>query len=392
MVQPTNTTPPAESGDSKSVVGPPKKDPTQARTSAPNTDDGSRKPFKEVLEATMGDKQLKQPTKVSFKPDDEDDDEKMSLLDLAAGTTVRDTKGKPTITNTAVFRQEIDPDAVTASSALVSMDDDTDVDVKTAASNVHIETRAAVKEASVKQVFVNDETVAPKSDGKTDAVTPVIPKEHTKEAVKAAVVERHIEHKDALKTKDEDVAIVVSTDTKAKVVVGEAKAAEKVDPTAVVITPVQLHATVAATTSAQEPAKVSNVREVMLKLAQSMVDQIQIVKDSGKTDTTFTLKHPPLFEGVEVKITEFDSAKNQFNLTFSDVNNPTARALIEQQDNQVRLQQALVDKGYTVQMVTVEQKIPGLNSTATEESKLGGGRPYDGQAGTATDDNQGNVT
>lgn len=388
MVQPTNTTPPAESDDSKSVVGPPKKDPTQARTVAPNTDDGSRKPFKEVLEATFGEKQIKQPSKVSFKPDDEDDDEVMSLLDLAAGASVRDTKGKPTITNTAVFRQEIDPDANTATSALVSMDDDTDtdVDVKDPVTRAQVDTgtRTVVKGDN------ETESTTPNSDVKPD-VTPVVPKEHTKEAVKAAVVEKHIEHKDALKTKDENVQDVVSTDTKTKVIVGEAKVADKVDPTTVVVAPIALHAAV-ATTHAQATVKVSNVREVMFKLAQSMVDQIQIVKDSGKTDTTFTLKHPPLFEGVQVKITEFDSAKNQFNLTFTDVNNPTARALIEQQDNQVRLQQALVDKGYTVQMVTVEQKIPGLNSTATEESKLGGGRPYDGQTGTATDDNQGNVT
>lgn len=385
MVIPTNKTPTADSDESSSPVqGPPKKEQTQTRTTAPNTDDGSRKPFKEVLEATMADKPQKN-SKVSFNPDD-DDDEKVSLLDLAAGSSVAGTKAKPSITNTAVFRQDVDVDEKGAA-ALISMESDTDVEVATPAEKV--DTKATVRtqdSVETKPEETPEVTTTP--------TTPQTQKGHTKAEVHhTADVHATVQAKAKIKD-DEVVAVNTSTDTKAKVAVSN-KAEDKVDASTVVVAPQtpMVHAAVAAV-PVPVAQRVSNVREVLLKLAQNMVDQIQLVKDAGKTETTLTIKNVPLFEGVQVKITEFDSAKNQFNLTFSEVNNPTARALIEQQDNQVRLQQALVDKGYTVQMVTVEQKIPGLASTNTQETdaRLLGQKYTDGQTGTATDDSQGNVT
>jgi len=58
------------------------------------------------------------------------------------------------------------------------------------------------------------------------------------------------------------------------------------------------------------PKSLSQIEE----LARKLVDEITIMKHDGRTETTITLKHPPMFEGSQVTITEFDSAKKELNI------------------------------------------------------------------------------
>ncbi len=398
MVIPTKINPPDEPKEPKDALGKTDNDSSAAKTTAPMTDDGSKKPFKEVLNSAMSDKQLKTPVKPSLKPDDEDD-ELLSLLELAGQTKSREVKSKASVTNTAGFTPASDSDtpvakgsfnteiaAVTDDSVVPMPDDDSAQD-----------TVKVVRDTDVKQTLqplgkeplVKDPSVVQTADSSTK----VVDKKPDHALHGPDVTKKEIP---PVSRKLEDTARPTE-DLDPKVAFHEQKT-KKVDlsnpNTTVVAAAPHVAQPVQAAAPTPQVAPVSNARETLLKLAQSMVDQIQLVKSSGQTDTTFTLKQPPMFEGVTVKITEFDSSQKQFNVAFGDVNNPTARALIEQQDNQVRLQQALLDRGYTVQMVTVDHKIPGLASAQTGEAKLGQqGRSDAGdQAGTATDQDDGDVT
>lgn len=409
MVTPTKLTPPGEPEKTEKTAGSPgqpTKESTEAKTTAASTDDGSKKPFKEYLDIGTPDKQIKQPSKVSFMPDDDDDDVRLSLLDLAANTKIREAKGKPSVVDTAVFHQEpvdftkgIERGIVYTDAPEDISETDTPLVSKGILESV---SKDVVKDTTVR-VAANDtvkepKEVTPKIAIKDD-VTPVAIDKKPDAPAQVTVAARKTDDTVVTKKSDDEtkitekVEVKIADKTEAKVVFHEA-IGQKVDTSNVVVAaaPQAVHAA-AVVTAAKDVAKTSNVREVMLKLAQAMVEEIQQIKKPGETETTFTLKHPPIFEGVEVKITEFDSAKKQLNITFTDVNNPTARALIEQQDNQVRLQQALLERGYTMQMVTLEQKIPGLASTETGETTLGGKKFEEGgQAGSATDNDEGNVT
>lgn len=109
------------------------------------------------------------------------------------------------------------------------------------------------------------------------------------------------------------------------------------------------------------PEQAAKAREVLIKLASEMIDRLQTITTPDKVDTTFTLQ-TPLFKGVEVTVTEYTNAQKQFNITFGGELTVDARNLIAMTDNQQALRQALLEKGYTLQMITIEQKIPGLDA------------------------------
>ncbi len=291
-----------------------KKDPSQTRTTAPMADDGRKKRFREVLEPD--DDKKSRPTKTPTAKND-DEEEKISPLELAAEVNVRKLKPEPSITSTRVFHQD-----------------------------------ESTEDASEKP-----------------SVAIVEKKEEVRTATPQAPVSKNKGEKDTSSSFDNNMAFAPAPQ-----VMQASQAPEAI----------------------KMPEQVTSARETLLALAKEMVEQIQKVIEPGKTETTLTLKHPPLFSGVEIKITEFDTSQKQFNLTFSNILNPEARALIELSSNQARLQEALIAKGYTLQMITVEQKIPGLQSTRSNDfNELAFGQDkYSNQkqAGTATDDDQGDVT
>lgn len=129
-------------------------------------------------------------------------------------------------------------------------------------------------------------------------------------------------------------------------------------------------AAVVATQAPNEPAK---AREVLIKLAAQMVEKLEKITTPEKVDTTLRLQYPPIFNGTDITITEYTTSQKQFNLTFSHLG-VEARLLVEQLKNQDSLRAALMDKGYTLQTIVLEEKIPGLQSTeslevATEEHR-----------------------
>lgn len=124
-----------------------------------------------------------------------------------------------------------------------------------------------------------------------------------------------------------------------------------------------------ATALNKVPDEAVKAREVLIKLANEMISRIDEIKMPDRTDTTIRLQYPPLFNGAELVITQYKSAQKEFNVTFSGLS-PDARMLIEVQQNQEGLRTALLEKGYTLQMLTIEQRIPGLESTKTATGSL----------------------
>lgn len=86
-------------------------------------------------------------------------------------------------------------------------------------------------------------------------------------------------------------------------------------------------------------------------IIDQMVDKVVEMKDQGRTETTITLKHPPLFAGADLIVTAFDSAKGEFNLTFQNLTQ-AAKHILDMHANQQSLLLALEQKGYAVHIVT----------------------------------------
>lgn len=105
--------------------------------------------------------------------------------------------------------------------------------------------------------------------------------------------------------------------------------------------------------AAASSAKGSEVRSTAS--LQSVVEQIAkemaLVQRSDRSETLLTLKHPPMFAGAEVNITEFKTARGEFNIRFSNLSTE-AKALIDNQANLNALRAGLEGKGFALHIVT----------------------------------------
>ena len=86
-------------------------------------------------------------------------------------------------------------------------------------------------------------------------------------------------------------------------------------------------------------------------LVDQLIGKLHILRTSGQTDTTFTLKNSALFGEATVTISEFDSARGEFNISFANLSN-VAKEVLDRQQNQDMLKHLLQDKGYTTHIIT----------------------------------------
>lgn len=109
------------------------------------------------------------------------------------------------------------------------------------------------------------------------------------------------------------------------------------------------------------------VKSVMLmdELFLSLVDNIQELRQSGKVELTVELKNVPHFEGVTLVITEFSSARGEYNLAFYDLSSKAQQMMVNplQQD---QLRGAMEQRGYAVHII-----IATTESIRTEECFTG---------------------
>lgn len=105
--------------------------------------------------------------------------------------------------------------------------------------------------------------------------------------------------------------------------------------------------TLLAAQKVQQAAPISRTYELM----QQIVDQIAVYANATQTDTTITLKNIPQFEGVNVTVTSYSTAKGEINITFENLTQ-AGKHILDLADNRNALMDALKDKGLLVHMIT----------------------------------------
>lgn len=91
-------------------------------------------------------------------------------------------------------------------------------------------------------------------------------------------------------------------------------------------------------------------------IVNQLVNKVIEIKDKGQTDTVITLKHPPMFSGASLVVSSFDTAKDEFNISFQNLTQ-AAKTILDMRVNQESLLLALEKKGYAVHIVTTTTQI-----------------------------------
>jgi hypothetical protein len=107
-------------------------------------------------------------------------------------------------------------------------------------------------------------------------------------------------------------------------------------------------------------------------IVNQMVAKLQTARTEGKTDTIITLKQPPMFDGANLIVTSFDSAKKEFNIAFENLS-PQAKQMLDLQQNRNDLKLALEEKGYGVHIIVttteVEHPVTVAQNTAHNDAR-----------------------
>lgn len=104
------------------------------------------------------------------------------------------------------------------------------------------------------------------------------------------------------------------------------------------------------TTAAKAEKPVLHTTNIQALINQ-MIDKVNEIKQDGRTETVVTLSHPPQFAGANIVVTAFDSAKNEFNISFENLTQ-AAKNILDIQVNRDSLLHALEVKGYNVHILT----------------------------------------
>lgn len=142
---------------------------------------------------------------------------------------------------------------------------------------------------------------------------------------------------------------------------------------------------ISSTQAAEKPAPIApRIQEIV----EQLVARLQVAETAGQTDTTVVLKHPPLLRGANVVITEFDTAKGEFNIKFENLTQ-AAKELLDIRENQENLRLALDQKGYKVHiMVTTTEKETPLVAETEQAHEGKGARGEEEQAEKEKDEEE----
>lgn len=114
----------------------------------------------------------------------------------------------------------------------------------------------------------------------------------------------------------------------------------------------------------EAPKPTTDTQATLRTLVDSCVKTLSEEIDPTKTTIRVELKLP-IFEGATLEITQYKSAQKEFSLSFHNLTNPEARALITTHEQTLRTQ--LLDRGYTLQLVTIEPKLEVTSHGSTYE-------------------------
>jgi hypothetical protein len=89
----------------------------------------------------------------------------------------------------------------------------------------------------------------------------------------------------------------------------------------------------------------------MKELVDQIVKEMYVVKTGDVTDTVMTIRHPPMFEGAQVKVTSFESARGELNIAFENLTQQ-AKDILDSRLNRESLLLSLNKEGYNVHILT----------------------------------------
>lgn len=104
------------------------------------------------------------------------------------------------------------------------------------------------------------------------------------------------------------------------------------------------------------------------ELVDALVKAITTAESQGKSDTIVTLKQPPMFEGSNIVLTSYESAKGEFNIRFENLSQQ-AKAFMDMQQNQDALLSNLQQKGYAVHILVATTQIETPIASAQQASQ-----------------------
>ncbi len=110
----------------------------------------------------------------------------------------------------------------------------------------------------------------------------------------------------------------------------------------------------------------ARTKEVLLKVIEQLEAQLAIVKTKEQTEVSIQLNHPPLFRGAIVVVQEHATAKGQLDITFKNLPSQEAQNLISNSHNQALLQSMLLDKGYKINLIAIDQRDITLEESSSE--------------------------
>lgn len=101
----------------------------------------------------------------------------------------------------------------------------------------------------------------------------------------------------------------------------------------------------------KEAAPAKPIEEIITQI----VDSITVMRKGDLTETTMTLKNPPILSGATITLSSLDQAKGEFNITFAGLT-PGGKQFLDIQLSQNSLAEALTRKDITVhQVITTTQ-------------------------------------
>lgn len=113
--------------------------------------------------------------------------------------------------------------------------------------------------------------------------------------------------------------------------------------------------------SAQQAKKLNEASKTQMDLLTKLLGKsITQMQTDGKTETTIEIKNLPLFANAKLTVTAFDSAKGEFNITFSELS-AQAKQLLDTQSVKEGMLRHLEESGYLVHiMVATTEKEESL--------------------------------
>ncbi len=93
------------------------------------------------------------------------------------------------------------------------------------------------------------------------------------------------------------------------------------------------------------------------KIISQMVSAVAQIEQLGRTDTVINLNQPPQFRGVQLVVSEFDSASRELNLTFANVQSPQVQRWLDDPSNAQKLRSGLSEVGFVVQRIDTTHEI-----------------------------------